>query len=200
MNEFLRIILPLYLLAFFLVAFVWRSYLVWQRSGINPYAVGKSGNALDFLEGVYSLLLGLLAVVTLVFAFAPAVYQYATPIVWLEHTGVKIVGLVLLGASLAWIAVAQMQMGASWRIGIDTKNQTELVNRGLFTVSRNPIFCGMRLALLGFFLTMPNAVTLLVMGLGDVLMQIQVRLEEEFLRGVHGETYKEYCRAVRRWI
>ena len=190
----------MYLLAFFLLAFVWRSYLVWKRTGVNPYAVGKSDNALDFLEGVYSLILMLLAVVTLVFAFVPAVYQYATPIVWLEHLGVKIVGLVLLGVSLAWIAVAQMQMGASWRIGIDTKHQTELVNRGLFTVSRNPIFCGMRLALLGFFLTMPNAITLLVLGLGDVLMQIQVRLEEEFLRGVHGEKYSTYCRAVRRWV
>ena len=199
MENLLRIILPLYLLAFFLLAFVWRSYLVWKRTGVNPYAVGKSDNALDFLEGVYSLILVVLAVVTLAFAFTPAVYQYATPIVWLEHWGVEIVGLVLLGVSLVWIAVAQMQMGASWRIGIDTKNQTELVNRGLFTVSRNPIFCGMRLALLGFFLTMPNAVTLLVLGLGDVLMQIQVRLEEEFLRGVHGEKYSAYCRAVRRW-
>jgi protein-S-isoprenylcysteine O-methyltransferase Ste14 len=52
----------------------------------------------------------------------------------------------------------------------------------------------------GFFLTLPNAVTLLALVLGDVLMQIQVRLEEEFLRNSHGEDYEEYCRKVRRWI
>ena len=46
------------------------------------------------------------------------------------------------------------QMGKSWRIGIDTENKTDLVEKGLFTVSRNPIFFGMRMALFGFFLSL----------------------------------------------
>jgi protein-S-isoprenylcysteine O-methyltransferase Ste14 len=200
MVELLRIVLPLYLLAFFLVAFVWRSFLVWKRTGVNPYVVGQKDNAINFIEGVYRVPLVLLAVVTVAFAFFPAVYQYATPLVWLEHAGAQIAGLALLGAALVWTAVAQAQMGASWRIGIDEERQTELVKRGLFKVSRNPIFFGMRLALWGFFLTLPNAFTLLATVLGDVLMQAQVRLEEEFLRRSHGEKYEEYCREVRRWI
>jgi protein-S-isoprenylcysteine O-methyltransferase Ste14 len=75
-----------------------------------------------------------------------------------------------------------------------------LVEKGLFTLSRNPIFFGMRAALFGFFLTLPNAFTLLAIVLADVLMQIQVRLEEEFLQSAHGESYENYCRKVRRWI
>ena len=200
MNEFLRIILPLYLLAFFLVAFVWRSYLVWKRTGINPYVAGQEDNAINFIEGVYPLPLMLLAAVTIAFAFFPTLYPYATPIVWLEHSGGKIVGLLMLGIALVWTATAQMQMGQSWRIGIDEQRPTELVNRGLFTISRNPIFVGMRLALWGFFLILPNALTLLAVVLGDVLMQIQVRLEEEFLRRSHGASYEEYFRKARRWV
>lgn len=42
--------------------------------------------------------------------------------------------------------------------------------------------------------------TLLVLGLGVVLIQIQVRLEEEFLSGAHGADYSEYRRDVRRWL
>lgn len=56
------------------------------------------------------------------------------------------------------------------------------------------------LTLLGLFLVIPNAVTLLVVGLGVVLIQIQVRLEEEFLAKTHGEQYAKYRRDVRRWL
>ena len=50
----------------------------------------------------------------------------------------------------------------------------------------------------GIFLVIPNAVTLLVLGIGVVLIRIQVRLEEEFLSGAHGRNYEEYRRDVRR--
>ncbi len=54
-------------------------------------------------------------------------------------------------------------MGNSWRIGIDTEHRTELVQRGVFRISRNPIFVGMIVTLLGLFLTIPNVVTLITL-------------------------------------
>jgi protein-S-isoprenylcysteine O-methyltransferase Ste14 len=111
-----------------------------------------------------------------------------------------VAGVVILLSSLAWTVVAQAQMGESWRIGIDVEHRTPLVRKGVFGLSRNPIFLGMMLTLLGLFLVTPNAVTLLVLGLGVVLIQIQVRLEEVFLSSAHGEDYAEYRRSVRRWL
>lgn len=201
MDDILRIALPLYLLAFFLTAFVWRSYLVWKRTGINPYVVGRSGDRpIDFVESLYRIPVILLAIITFAFAFSPVAYGFLAPIFWLEQAAVRVVGLALLVASLIWIATAQMQMGASWRIGIDGANRTELVDAGLFTVSRNPIFLGMRATLFGFFLTLPNAFSLASVVLADVLMQIQVRLEEQHLIAQHGEDYENYRKQVRRWI
>ncbi len=200
MNDALKIILPVYLAAFFLIAFVGRSYLVWKRTGINPYVVGKTNRPIDFVEGYYRVPTLVILVTTLAYSFLPQVYQYASPIVWLDYFAVKAVGLTLMGFALIWTATAQMQMGKSWRIGIDAENKTELIERGLFSVSRNPIFLGMRLALFGFFLTLPSAVSLAAVVLADLLMQIQVRLEEDFLRGEHGEKYTEFCTRVRRWI
>jgi protein-S-isoprenylcysteine O-methyltransferase Ste14 len=162
--------------------------------------LGGSDNAYDYIGVVFRLTFLAVVGVIILFSIFTGFYVYAAPISWLERDFVRWFGLVLLVVSLVWTAVAQMQMGASWRIGIDKKNRTELVQKGLFAVSRNPIFLGMRLALAGFFLTIPNAVTLLTLGLGDVLMQIQVRLEEEHLKGLHGEKYAEFCRAVRRWL
>ncbi|MGB7203145.1 MAG: isoprenylcysteine carboxylmethyltransferase family protein [Pyrinomonadaceae bacterium] len=200
MKEALRIILPLYLLAFFVVAFLWRSYLVYKRTGVNPYVVGKSDRPIDFIENYYPIPLVVIAINTLLFSLFPSVYQFATPIVWLDNTIVQVAGLALMFFALMWTATAQMQMGKSWRIGIDTENKTELVEKGLFKISRNPIFLGMRVALLGFFLALPNAFTLAAVALAEILMQMQVRLEEEFLTGVHGDKYREFCSRVRRWI
>jgi protein-S-isoprenylcysteine O-methyltransferase Ste14 len=181
MEDALRIILPVYLVIYFAIAFVWRSVVVYRTTGINPYVLGGSDNAYDYIGVVFRLTFLAVVGVIILFSVFSSVYTYAAPIVWLERDAARWFGLVLLVVSLVWTAVAQVQMGASWRIGIDKKTRTELVEKGLFKVSRNPIFLGMRLALLGFFLTIPNAVTLLTLVLGDILMQIQVRLEEEHL-------------------
>jgi protein-S-isoprenylcysteine O-methyltransferase Ste14 len=199
-DEALKIILPLYLAAFFLIAFVGRSYLVWKRTGINPYVVGKTARPIDFVESYYPVPTIVILTTTLAYSFLPEAYQYASPIVWLDALPVKIAGLTLMGFALVWTATAQMQMGKSWRIGIDAENKTELVEKGLFAVSRNPIFLGMRTALFGFFLALPSAVSLAAIVMADLLMQVQVRLEEDFLRGEHGEKYVEFCSHVRRWI
>ena len=188
------------MLAFFVVAFLWRSYLVYKRTGVNPYVIGRSKGPVGFVEMLLRVPLVLLALVTFVYAVFPGVYQFAVPLNWLDSLIIQVTGLVLMGVALIWTAIAQAQMGKSWRVGIDKENRTELVESGLFKISRNPIFLGLRVAIVGFFFAMPNAVTLVVMVLSDVLMQIQVRLEEEFLTGVHGDKYREFCSRVRRWI
>ena len=200
MEDVLRIILPAYLVVYFAVAFVWRSVVVYRTTGINPYVLGGSDNAYDYIGVVFRMTFLAVVGVIVLFSVFGGFYDYAAPVRWLEHDFVRWIGLGFLVASLVWTAIAQMQMGASWRIGIDEKNRTELVETGLFGFSRNPIFLGMRIALAGFFLTIPNAVTLLTYVLGDVLMQIQVRLEEEHLRNLHGARYAEFCGRVRRWI
>ena len=91
-------------------------------------------------------------------------------------------------------------MKNSWRIGIDTETKTELVTIGLFSISRNPIFFGMILSLIGLFLTTPNALTSLFLILGYILIQIQIRLEEAFLIKEHGQNYLLYKQKVRRLI
>ena len=200
MDEALKIILPVYLVSYFAVAILWRSIAVWRRTGINPYVIGRSDSAYDYIGVIFKLVFGLLAAAILLFSVFTRFYTYAMPIVWLDYAFIRWTGLILLFVSFAWTALSQMQMGTSWRIGIDKENKTELVGKGIFTVSRNPIFLGMRVSLLAIFLIIPSAITLLALVLGDVLLQIQVRLEEEHLRNLHGEAYENYRGQVRRWI
>jgi protein-S-isoprenylcysteine O-methyltransferase Ste14 len=196
----LRYFLPVYLFIYVLVAFVWRSYIVWKRTGINPVTFKGSDNAHDFVGRVFKLVFVAVVLVLFVYSFFPFAYAYTAPIQWLEHRWLRSAGVVMLLLSLVWIGVAQSQMGEAWRIGIDTDHRTPLIQNGLFGISRNPIFFGMMVTLLGLFLTLPNALTLLTFVLGVVLMGIQVRLEEEYLTQVHPKAYPEYRQRVRRWL
>lgn len=199
-QRLLKYFLPAYLVAYFFAAFFWRSFVVWKRTGVNPLVFKGSDNAHDYIGRVFKLLFAAVVAAVVVYSASERLYQYLTPVTWLERRWLQAAGVILLLTSLVWTVVAQAQMGESWRIGIDEERRTPLVSKGVFGLSRNPIFLGMMLTLLGLFLVTPNAVTLLVLSLGVVLIQIQVRLEEEFLSGTHGEAYAEYRRDVRRWL
>ena len=200
MERLLKYFLPAYLAAYFFAAFFWRSYAVWKRTGVNPLVFKGSDSAHDYIGRVFKLLFAAVVAAVAVYSTSGRLYEYLTPITWLERRWLQWVGVALLLTSLAWTVVAQAQMGESWRIGIDEGHHTPLVRKAVFGLSRNPIFLGMMLTLLGLFLVIPNAVTLLAFVLGVVLIQIQVRLEEEFLSRAHGDDYADYRRDVRRWI
>ena len=200
MSDFLRYFLPIFLLVYFAVAFVLPTYRVWKRTGVNPVTFRGADTAHDYIGKLFKIVMLILTLTVITYAFAPNFYQYLLPIVWLENRAVQYIGIGLLLLSLGWTILAQIQMGNSWRIGIDEEKETTLVQTGLFGFSRNPIFLRMQVTLLGFFLAVPNALTLLIFVLGFVLIQIQVRLEEEFLSKIHGAEYEEFCSRARRWV
>lgn len=196
----MKFFLLFYLLIFFGLAMVLPSYRVWKTTGINPYKLGSSDSAHDYIGVLFRLTLIVTAVIVVLAAFLPNLYGYLVPIDYLAHSALNNIGVILLSIAVIWVLIAQVHMQKSWRIGIDEDVKTELVQTGLFKFSRNPIFLGMRVMLLGLFLVLPSAASLVVLIAGDLLIQIQVRLEEEFLTRTHGQTYLDYKKQVRRWL
>lgn len=194
-----RYTLLTYLIVYLTVAFVLPTYRVWKRSGLNPVTFGGTDSAHDYVGMLFKMVMLILLLATGARALLPAVDEYLIPISWLEIDLFRYVGYALLLASLVWVVTAQVQMADSWRIGIDS-SKTQLASTGLFGVSRNPIFLGMVGTLLGLLLVLPNALTLTIFALDFALMQIQVRLEEEFLRRSQEGEYEEYANRVRRWL
>lgn len=200
MPTLLKIFLPTYFLLFFGLALLWRSYLAWKRTGVNPYKLGSSDTVHDFVGKLFRLTLIGSALIVFIYSFLEGVYQLLVPISWMNSSITAIIGIVLLVVALLWVLIAQIQMGDSWRIGIDEKSKSLLVQNGLFGVSRNPIFLGMLIMLIGLLLILPTAATLVITVLGFVLIHVQVRLEEAFLLEKYGEDYRNYQKRVRRWI
>jgi protein-S-isoprenylcysteine O-methyltransferase Ste14 len=196
----MKIFLVTYFLLFFGLAMILPTYRIWRTTGVNPYKLGSSDSAHDYIGRFFRLVIAGCGVVVTAFALFPNFYNSLLPITQLERSSVMIFGSSLLIFALVWVLIAQIHMRKSWRIGIDEDIKTELVQTGLFKISRNPIFLGMRIMLLGIFLVIPNAITLVILIAGELLIQIQVRLEEEFLTRTHGTSYIAYQKQVRRWI
>ena len=196
----LHMALLTYFIFYFLLTFVWRSVVVYRRSGKNPFVLPAQDNAYGYVGRAFKVVIVAVATVVALNAVTPKFSAHLGLLVFLQVQALQVAGWTLLFASLVWLLVAQVQMGDSWRVGIDSKNATALVSSGLFSVSRNPIFLAMRANLLGLFLVLPSGATLSILAAGEILMQIQVRLEEVHLAALHGEQYTQYTALVRRWL
>jgi protein-S-isoprenylcysteine O-methyltransferase Ste14 len=191
--------LALVLYAVYLVfAFGLRTLIQLRRTGSTGFhGLGGRPGSPEWIAGVgFTLAL-------LVGAAAPvlALTDVVEPIAALDATGVHVTGAILAMAGIAATFYAQVAMGASWRIGVDPEERTQLVTTGPFALVRNPIFAAMLPTGLGLTLLVPSWVAIAgFVGLVAAL-ELQVRVvEEPYLRSVHGETYAAYASRVGRFI
>lgn len=201
MDVFLQFYLPLFMAGFIILVFVWPSIRVYRQTGINPFRFATGHNEVhDYIGSVMKVFIALLVVIVLVYALFPAVYRNLGVFELLDIRALKWIGLALTHVSLAGILIAQNQMRTSWRIGIDYENRTVLITSGLFSVSRNPVFLFILLALVGLFLLLPNAIVFALLFAVYIVLQVTMRMEEAFLLMQHGIEYEIYKQQVRRLI
>ena len=200
MTDFIRVFIPLFFIIFFLTAFFGTSFIVSKRIGKNPNVLPKDDSAYGLIGRYFKLTLFLLSVYTILLFIFPNDIFGTYSIIFFERIIFKYVGIALMILSLIWVLVAQFQMKTSWRIGIDKDLKTELITTGLFNYSRNPIFLGMLISLIGLFLVLPTFISLSFFIISNILIQTQIRLEEEFLLIQHGKNYIQYKSKVRRFL
>jgi protein-S-isoprenylcysteine O-methyltransferase Ste14 len=188
--------LGLYLLALIL-AFGLRSLVQWRRTGDTGlrFDAGPAGSVRWWakLSFIAALVLGLAGPV--------AAHAGLDPIDVSDRPAVGVVGLVLAGVGVAATLLAQLNMGTSWRVGVDPAERTALVTAGAFGLVRNPIFTTMILTSCGLALAAPNAVSLVATAVLIISIQVQVRaVEEPYLRRTHGPAYTAYAARVGRFV
>jgi protein-S-isoprenylcysteine O-methyltransferase Ste14 len=189
-----RLALGLYLL-YLALAFGLRGWLQWRRTGDAGFRFGglraSGAERAGSLLFVLSLGLGLAGPVLELVGALPAAEALRAPLA----------GVLLTLAGIAGTLHAQLEMGASWRVGVDPSERTALRTDGPFRLVRNPIFSWMILAAVGLALLVPNAASL-----GAVLalvagIELQVRLvEEPYLARVHGDAYARWASRTGRFV
>lgn len=191
---------------FTLVAFGWRTYLQVRRHGDSGWRIRRGGGLVATVAHgsfVASLVLSLGAPVAALVLGAPH-----RPAGLSALTGggaasavASAVGSAAVVAGAVVAVRAQVDMGASWRIGVDAAERTELVTHGLFAVVRNPIFSGMLLAAGGLALLVPSAPALAAVATAVLGLELQVRcVEEPHLVATHGDAYRGWAARTGRFV
>lgn len=132
---------------------------------------------------------------------APRRAHGADPLTLLDRPALRIAGVAVALAGIAATAIAQLQMGTSWRIGVDPNERTELVTTGIFARVRNPIFTAMAITAAGLALVVANIIGVVGFAALVVALQLQVRaVEEPYLRRAHGAAYDRYIDTTGRFL
>lgn len=180
------------------LGFGWRSWQQKRRTGSTGFR-GISGRplSLEWFAGV-GFVVSMGAAV-----FAP-ILQLAgvvAPLAPLDRPWVNVAGVAIAVIGIAATLYAQVDMGESWRIGVDANETTTLVRRGVFGWVRNPIFTAMMVFGLGIALITPNLVAVIGFVLLVSTIEAQVRVvEEPYLLIVHGDAYRDYLATVGRFV
>ncbi|WP_105170916.1 methyltransferase family protein [Pseudoalteromonas sp. T1lg24] len=84
---------------------------------------------------------------------------------------------------------------------IDSKGQHALITSGIFQYTRNPMYLGMALAILGFAILLGSWLSLLgVVAFMLFIECFQIKPEEAALTECFGEQFIQYKKHVRRWL
>jgi protein-S-isoprenylcysteine O-methyltransferase Ste14 len=181
---------------FALVAFGWRTWLQWRRTGDTGLRMHAPFGTVQWwakLAFVAALLGGVAAPI--------AGLAGLDPIASLDTPALHVIGVGLTALGIGATAFAQWQMGESWRIGVDHSEQTGLVTRGVFGVVRNPIFTAMVITATGLTLMVGNAVALASLVALALALQLQVRrVEEPYLLRTHPDAYRRYASTAGRFL
>jgi len=78
---------------------------------------------------------------------------------------------------------------------------TVLITCGIFRITRNPMYLGFVLILIGISIFMGSLTPYMVIPIFAILMHVVfIRAEERILQDAFGESWLEYKQSVRRWI
>ncbi|RJQ44500.1 MAG: isoprenylcysteine carboxylmethyltransferase family protein [Nitrospiraceae bacterium] len=91
-------------------------------------------------------------------------------------------------------------LGTSWRIGVNRKERTALVQNGPYRFVRHPIYLFQLMILIGVAFILPTAFSLIILLVHTASIFIKARDEEEYLLSVHGSSYKEYYERTGRFL
>ncbi len=112
-----------------------------------------------------------------------------------------------IGAGIVWFLALALTGAAARELARNNTSlypngeSSALVTEGLYRYTRNPMYLGMALLVLGASLFLGSITALLGVVLFCVaLQQLFILPEEQRLTGWFGDDYRAYCRQVRRWL
>ena len=112
-----------------------------------------------------------------------------------------IVLLVLAGVSLTLSGMRVFRSANTTVNPRSPEQASSIVRSGPYRFTRNPMYLGLALVLLGFCAYLANPLSVVaVVAFVAYITRFQIIPEERVLLAKFGEPYAQYLRSVRRWI
>lgn len=112
-----------------------------------------------------------------------------------------------LSAALVWVASLMLTGTAARGLAVHKTSlypngeSTALVETGVYRYTRNPMYLGMALMVLGAALFLGSLSPLLAVVFFCLMLEhLFIKPEEQRLEGWFGDSYRDYCSRVRRWL
>ena len=132
---------------------------------------------------------------------AMAGLHYAIPLARVVDPPLSYLGLVPLVIGITIAATAARMFDRAGTPIRPFERSTKLVTAGPYRYTRNPMYVGLTLILIGVWLLLGTASAALPIGIFVWIIQSRfIRGEERFLDEIFGEQYRGYKSRVRRWI
>ena len=182
----------------FVFYLVLKSVLFYRMFSINPVKFLNLKNWREFLawQGMMLVLVGFGVLIV----FSVIGYSRGLTFSFLNGVMINFFGVALTIVGFAVMVMAHQQMGKAWRMGVDQEQKTTLVDTGLYSISRNPIYVAILFQAFGLVLLLKSVLSLgLFVGLYISIYYV-IKIEEPFLLHTFGEKYKEYQKKVRRFF
>jgi protein-S-isoprenylcysteine O-methyltransferase Ste14 len=140
---------------------------------------------------------------TTVFALFIVAFGYLAPTANAPFPGHRwlAVALLLVGIAIAAAAVVQFRQSKTTVNPMVPNQASAIVSTGVFSLSRNPMYVGMALVLLGFstwYSSLPGFALVPLFCL--YMTQFQIKPEESALLARFGPEFEAYMAMVRRWV
>ena len=183
---------PIFLVA--LVIFVWirHHFMTAQRFAETEVdGVSARDRALIALMGITVILLPVLYLLSPLFRFA----DYPLPML------LRCLGALIISLSLWLFWRSHADLGANWSPSLEIRKNHCLVNTGVYSRVRHPMYSSIWLWCLGQGIMLPNLVVGWAPTLCFTVMYFtRVRREEQLMRDRFGAAYEEYQTQTGRLI
>ena len=111
------------------------------------------------------------------------------------------VGLGVIGMSLGVMGVTQFRKAQTTPNPQALEKVSSLVTSGIYQYSRNPMYLGLVLILLGWAFYLSHFLAFVLLPVFILYMtRFQIQPEEQMMARKFGKTYQAYLNKVRRWI
>ncbi len=111
------------------------------------------------------------------------------------------VALGLMGLSLSIMGVTQFRIAQTTPNPQALELVSSLVTSGVYQYSRNPMYVGLVLILLGWAFYLSHFLAFVLLPIFILyITRFQIQPEERMMAQKFGKTYQDYLNKVRRWI